>query len=142
MMKLLKYVDDADMVLGTRTCKELVDKDANMGLFLRWGNIFVAKILQLVYGDMRLTDVGCTFRAIKKQALKKIIDIFPLYIKGSYLCSGMIMDALKADLKLVEIPVHYRKRIGVGKITSSGNWKAFTLGLEILFNIFKKKFSD
>jgi len=141
MKKLLTYIDDADMVLGTRTCKELVDKDANMGIFLRWGNIFVAKVLQLVYGGMRLTDVGCTFRVIKKKPLKKIIPMFT-YITGSYLCSGMIMDALITNLKVIEIPVHYRKRIGVGKITSSGDWKAFTLGLEILRNIFKKKFFD
>jgi len=139
MKKLLTYIDDADMVLGTRTCKELVDKDANMGIFLRWGNIFVAKVLQLVYGGMRLTDVGCTFRVIKKKPLKKIIPMFT-YITGSYLCSGMIMDTLKAKFKVIEVPVHYRKRIGVGKITSSGNWRAFTLGLEILKNIFKKRF--
>jgi len=41
MMKLLSYIYDADMVLGTRTCMQLVSKNANMGFFLRWGNILI-----------------------------------------------------------------------------------------------------
>jgi len=137
MKKLLAFIEDADIVLGTRTCMELVEEGANMGFFLRFGNIFVAKVLELFYGDVRLTDVGCTFRAIKKQALKKIINKFR--VGGSYFSPEMIIEALKANLKIIEIPVNYRKRVGAGKITSAGKWKAFKVGLEMLWLIFSRK---
>jgi glycosyltransferase involved in cell wall biosynthesis len=139
MMKLLSYIDGADMILGTRTCMELVGKDANMGFFLRWGNIFIAKILEFFYGNVRLTDVGCTFRVIKRKSLKKIINKFK--VGGSYFSPEMILEALKSGLKVVEIPVNYRKRVGVGKITSAGKWKSFKVGLGMLWLIISRKIS-
>src|SRR5687768_6439566 len=36
--KLLAYADNADLVLGTRTTRELIWAEANMGFALRWGN--------------------------------------------------------------------------------------------------------
>jgi len=136
--KLLAYIEDADMVLGTRTCLQLVSKDANMGKFLHWGNIFIAKLLQLFYGNVRLTDVGCTMRAIRKEALKKIIKNFT--VGGNHFSPEMIIEALKANLKVVEVPLNYRKRVGKGKITSSGKWKAFKVGLRMIWLILCKKF--
>jgi glycosyltransferase involved in cell wall biosynthesis len=140
MEKLLAYIEDADMVLGTRTCMQLVDKNANMGLFLRWGNIFIAKVLELLYGNVRLTDVGCTFRAIRKKALKKIINKFK--VGGSHFSPEMILEALKANLKIIEVPVNYRQRVGKGKITSASKFKAFKVGLKMLWLIFSRKFCD
>jgi len=138
MMKLLSYIYDADMVLGTRTCMQLVSKNANMGFFLRWGNILIAKILEFLYGNVRLTDVGCTFRIIKRKSLKKIINKFS--VGGSYFSPEMILEALKSGLKVVEVPVNYRKRVGKGKITSAGKFKAFKVGLKMLLLIFSRKF--
>ncbi|MDI6825964.1 MAG: glycosyltransferase family 2 protein [Candidatus Aenigmarchaeota archaeon] len=137
--KLLAYIEDADMVLGTRTCLQLVSKDANMGRFFLWGNIFIAKLIQFFYGNVRLTDVGCTMRAIRKKALKKIIKKF--LVGGSHFSPEMIIEALKANLKIVEVPLNYRKRIGIGKITSSGKWRAFKVGLRMIWLIFQKRFS-
>lgn len=136
--KLLVYIEDADMVLGTRTCMQLVAKDANMGKFLHWGNVFVAKLLQLLYGNVRLTDVGCTMRVIRKEALKKIIKKFT--VGGSHFSPEMIIEALKANLKVVEVPLNYRKRIGKGKITSAGKLKAFKVRLKIIWLILQRKF--
>ena len=48
----------------------------------------------------------------------------------------MQLKALKQDLSYVEIPVHYRKRIGTSKV--SGTLKgAFMAGVKILGWIFK-----
>ena len=140
MEKLLSYIDDADIVLGTRSCLELVSKDANMGLYLRFGNIFIAKLIELFYGNVRLTDVGCTFRAIKKSSLKKIINKFK--VGSSHFSPEMIIEALKSRLKVVEIPVNYRKRVGTGKITSAGKWKAFNVGLNMILLIIERKFHE
>ncbi|MFC1666945.1 glycosyltransferase family 2 protein [Candidatus Omnitrophota bacterium] len=136
MEKLLAYIEDADMVLGTRTCRELIGKGANMGFLLRWGNFFMAKLLQTLYGNIRLSDMGCTFRCIRKTALNKIID--SLQVGGSYFAPEMIIEALRANLKVIEIPVNYRHRVGKGKITSASKWNAFKVGLEMLHLILRR----
>src|SRR5216683_2179191 len=38
VLKLLAFADDFDLVLGTRTTRELIWHGANMGWQLRWGN--------------------------------------------------------------------------------------------------------
>ena len=51
----------------------------------------------------------------------------------------MQLKALKHDLTYVEVPVHYRNRIGVSKV--SGTIKgAFMAGVKILGWIFKYSF--
>ena len=62
VLKLLAYSDDFDMVCGTRTTRELIWKQANMGWFLRVGNWTVAKLIQVLYDGPSLTDCGCTLR--------------------------------------------------------------------------------
>ena len=65
--KLLAYLEDSAMVLGTRTTRQMVEQGANMGTLLRWGNVTMAKILELFWyipHEPRLTDVGCTYRAL------------------------------------------------------------------------------
>lgn len=137
--KLLAYIEDVDMVLGTRTCMQLVEREANMNFFLRYGNIFIAKLLQLLYDNVRITDVGCTFRAIKRAALRKIIK--KLKVGGSTFSPEMIIEAIRAGLKIIEVPVHYRKRIGTGSITSESKIKAFIVGLKMIWLIFNRKLS-
>ena len=41
--KLLAYADDFDVVLGSRTNRELIWTGANMGFFMKWANWAVAK---------------------------------------------------------------------------------------------------
>ena len=50
------------MVCGTRTTRELMWEQANMGWFLRVGNLIVAKMIQVLYDGPSLTDCGCTLR--------------------------------------------------------------------------------
>ena len=70
--KFLSYIGDVDVVYGSRTIKNFIGKGANMGHFLKNGNWFVAKMMQVLYRTNSLSDVGCTFRLIKKPALKKM----------------------------------------------------------------------
>ena len=68
VLKLLAYADDFDMVCGTRTTRELIWDQANMGWFLRMGNWTVAKLLQVLYGGPSLSDCGCTLRLTHRAA--------------------------------------------------------------------------
>jgi len=130
MRKLLVYIEGVDFVLGTRSTGELREKGAKMNWFLSYGNLFLAKLIQLrFWGHVRLTDVGCTFRVIRKEALNKIINKFE--VGGSEFSPEMIILALKNNIRTVEIPIHYKVRIGKSKITSNF-WKSFKVGLKMI----------
>lgn len=132
--KLLSYVEEFDMVLGTRTSKTCIWKGANMGLFLKWGNWAVAKLLEFLFNGPSLTDVGCTMRLIKKEALAKIQDKFS--VGTSYFSPEMMILGALNNLKMVEIPLNYRPRRGESKITGR-KFMAIRVGLKMICLIFR-----
>jgi glycosyltransferase involved in cell wall biosynthesis len=137
IIKLLTYSEDFDVVFGTRTAKELIWRGAKMNWFLRVGNVFIAKFLEYVHNGPCLTDVGCTMKLIKKNALKRIIGKFR--VGGSHFSPEFMILAIKNKLKCVEIPVNYKGRIGQSKITSN-LWKSFKLGMVMIGLVISYKF--
>ena len=117
VLKLLAYADDFDMVCGTRTTRELIWEQANMGWFLRIGNLAVAKLVQLLFDGPSLTDCGCTLRLTHRSALARFLD--DLTVGGSHFLPEMVILALKRGVRVIEVPVNYRGRIGESKITGS-----------------------
>jgi glycosyltransferase involved in cell wall biosynthesis len=138
VLKLLAYADDFDMVCGTRTTRELLWDQANMGWFLRIGNWSVAKMIQFLYGGPSLSDCGCTLRLTHRSALAQIER--DLTVGGSHFLPEMVILALKRRLKVIEIPVNYRGRVGESKIT--GNLKgALKTGFRMIGLIIKYRFT-
>src|SRR5689334_11905567 len=76
VLKLLAYADDFDLVLGTRTTRELIWHGANMGWQLRWGNWIVAKLLQVLFDGPSLSDCGCTLRLVRRSAAQRMLPRF------------------------------------------------------------------
>jgi glycosyltransferase involved in cell wall biosynthesis len=138
VLKLLAYADDFDMVCGTRTTRELVWDQANMGWFLRMGNWTVAKMLQFLYGGPSLSDCGCTLRLLHRSALETFRR--DLTVGGSHFLPEMVILALKRRLKVIEVPVNYRGRVGESKIT--GNLKGtLKTGFNMIGLIIKYRFT-
>jgi len=117
VMKLLAYADDFEMVCGTRTTRELIWEQANMGWFLRVGNWAVAKLIQTLYDGPSLTDCGCTLRLTRRTALARIQDEFT--VGGSHFLPEMVILGLLRGVKIIEVPVNYRGRVGESKITGT-----------------------
>jgi len=117
ILKLLAYSEEFDMVCGTRTTRELIWQHANMGWFLRVGNWAVAKLIQVLYGGPSLSDCGCTLRLTHREALAKIQGM--MTVGGSHFLPEMVMLGLKNHLRLIEVPVNYRGRVGESKITGT-----------------------
>jgi glycosyltransferase involved in cell wall biosynthesis len=115
--KLLAYSGDVELVLGTRTTRELIWEAANMGWFLKWGNWLVAKLLELLYDTPALTDVGCTMRLVRRDALERFRD--RLTVGASHFLPEMVVLARLAGVTMLEVPVNYRARRGESKITGS-----------------------
>jgi cellulose synthase/poly-beta-1,6-N-acetylglucosamine synthase-like glycosyltransferase len=139
MTKLLAYIDDADLVVGNRVVRGLVDSDSQMDYFFTWGNMAVAMLLRLRFWDGRhlgpagLMDVGCTFRAIRRPALERILP--DLVVGGNYFSPHMLMVAMARNLTVIEIPIRLRRRVGVSKGASQSLWKGLETGVAMIWHI-------
>ncbi len=134
--KLLAYSDDVAVVFGTRTQRELVWEGANMGLFLKWGNWAVAKLVEFLFNTTLLTDVGCTMRLFHRDAYQKIAPQFS--VGGSAFGPQLLLLTVLNGISFIEIPVNYRKRVGKSSVTGS-KVRAFFLGLEMIAMILRHR---
>ncbi len=120
--------EDYDMVIGSRKLGE-----AEPGAMLpqaRFGNALATTLIKWLYG-VKFTDLG-PFRAIK---FEKLLELEMTDTTFGWTVE-MQVKAAKSGYRCTEVPVSYRKRIGVSKITGtlSGSFKA---GYKILWTIFK-----
>ncbi len=136
--KLLEYLKDADMVIGTRTTRQMIEQGANMDWFLRWGNVVLGKIIQLLWWnhETRFTDVGCTFRGVWKDSYKKFEE--KLEARGPEFSPEMMIEALRARMRVIEIPVSYYKRDS-GESKHSVGVKKLKTGFRMLGLMLRKR---
>ncbi len=129
LTKLVAKIDAGyDFVIGSR-----VLGNAQKGALLpqaRWGNWLAVNLIKLFYG-YSYSDLG-PFRAIK---WKKLLDL-KMQDRNFGWTVEMQIKAVKKKLNVAEVPVSYRKRIGVSKVTGtlSGTVQA---GFKILYIIFR-----
>ena len=118
----------ADLVIGSRVLGE--HEKGSLTPQQRFGNWLATRLIRWLYG-FSYTDLG-PFRAIRAEALRQLRMQDPTY--GWTV--EMQIKALQHRMKVVEIPVRYRKRIGKSKVsgTISGSVKA---GAIILWTIGK-----
>jgi len=120
--------DGYDMVIGSRAMGAM-EKGAMMPQQI-FGNWLATSLIKLIYG-YEFTDLG-PFRAIRYDRLMEI----DMKDKTFGWTVEMQVKAAKLKLKCIEIPVKYRVRIGVSKV--SGTIKGTILaGHKILWTIFK-----
>ncbi len=135
--KMLAYTDEFDALFGTRTSKACIWEGANMGWSLRLGNVVVAKLLEYLHNGPCLTDVGCTFKLIRRPALERIAPY--LTVGGSHFSPELMMVLIRTGLRVLEVPVHYRRRLGESKITGDLS-RAVRLGFRMIVMIVQYRF--
>jgi glycosyltransferase involved in cell wall biosynthesis len=129
LLKLLPYTNDVDVVFGSRTTQALILSGANMGWFLKWGNWAVAKLVEVLYNTVFLSDVGCTYRVIHRESLDLLEPKFA--IDGSSFGLEMMLHVARERMSFVQIPVKYQERVGESSVTGSRS-KAIALGLQMI----------
>src|SRR5690554_3275277 len=123
--------EDIDFVIGSRV-RELREK-GSMTFPQRFGNWLATSLMKLIYAST-FTDLG-PFRAIQYDKLLAL----EMEDKTYGWTVEMQLKALKKKYTYREIPVPYRNRIGVSKV--SGTVKGATMaGVKILGWIFKYSF--
>ena len=132
LAKFMPYMAEFDVVFGTRTSRSCIWAGANMGHFLRYGNCAVAKYLEYLHNGPCLTDVGCTFKMLRRDV---VADLSAHWTVGDSSFSPELMIlCIRRSWRCVEIPINYGARIGTSKITGSFR-KAFLLGLQMIWLI-------
>jgi glycosyltransferase involved in cell wall biosynthesis len=138
--KLLSYSSDFEVVFGTRTSRAAIWSGAFMPFVVRFANWLWAKFVEVLYNGPVLTDVGCTYKLISRGALEKVKPFFHLSKgDGTFSPELMIWLLRQKDLKIIEVPVIYKERVGVSSYTGS-IWKAGKLGIKMLPLIIRYKF--
>lgn len=120
--------NEADLVIGSRALG--VRENGSMMPQQIFGNWLATRMLKLFYG-VRYTDLG-PFRAIRWQALQNM----HMRDRTFGWTVEMQLKAAKQNLRITEVPVDYRKRIGFSKV--SGTVKGSILaGYKIITTIIK-----
>jgi glycosyltransferase involved in cell wall biosynthesis len=132
LFKLLAFSGECEAVFGSRTVDVFIWDGANMGWFLRWGNWAVGKLLEVVFNTAHVSDVGCTFRLLRRSAVDTIAPF--ARSDGSFYGLEMMILVIIGRLKFVQIPVNYRERVGVSSVTGDVR-KAWVLGLQMIRTI-------
>ncbi|WP_248724126.1 glycosyltransferase family 2 protein [Seonamhaeicola sp. ML3] len=123
--------DDFDFVIGARV-KQL--REAGSMTFPQiFGNWLATFLMKLMFGS-KFTDLG-PFRAIKYNKLLAL----EMEDKTYGWTVEMQLKALKKKLRYKEVPVNYRNRIGVSKVSGTVKGAIFA-GIKILGWIFKYSF--
>ena len=116
----------ADMVIGSRVLGGA--EHGSLTPQQVFGNWLATRLIRLLWGA-RFSDLG-PFRAIRDDALRML----EMEDRNFGWTVEMQVKAAKAGLKFAEVPVRYRQRIGVSKVsgTLSGTIKAGTKILSVI----------
>lgn len=123
--------DNIDFVIGARVKK--LREDGSMTPQQVFGNWLATFLMKLFFGA-KFTDLG-PFRAIKYDKLLQL----QMEDKTYGWTVEMQLKALKQKLSYIEVPVKYKKRIGVSKVSGTVKGTIFA-GVKILGWIFKYSF--
>jgi glycosyltransferase involved in cell wall biosynthesis len=116
----------ADLVIGSRALG--AREPGALAPQARLGNLLACFLIRVLQGH-RYTDLG-PFRAIRWEACRRLEMQDPDF---GWTCE-MQVKAVRDGLRIAEVPVSYRRRVGVSKITGtfSGTLRA---GWKILWTI-------
>ncbi|HQQ62114.1 MAG TPA: NTP transferase domain-containing protein [Pseudomonadales bacterium] len=129
--KLFAYLRDADMVIGTRTTRQLIEQGSSMRGLVRFAHAGLGKLMELLWWnrEARFTDTGCTFRAFWRSTFETIRP--QLSCKGPEFSAEMMIACLDARLRVIEIPVNYFNR-SASQIRAYRNWQTFWSFLRLI----------
>ncbi|WP_420400991.1 glycosyltransferase family 2 protein [Flagellimonas sp.] len=120
--------DDVDFVVGAR--KKALREPGSMTPQQVFGNQLATFLMRLFF-RAKFTDLG-PFRAIKYEKLKEL----QMEDKTYGWTVEMQLKVLRKKMSYVEVPVRYKRRIGVSKVSGTVKGTIFA-GIKILGWIFK-----
>jgi len=133
LLKIVKPIieENIDFVVGARVKR--LRENGSMTFPQRFGN-WLATTLMSLFFNSKFTDLG-PFRAIKYDKLLSL----QMEDKTYGWTVEMQLKALRSKLTYIEVPVKYRNRIGISKVSGTVKGAIFA-GVKIMGWIFKYSF--
>lgn len=122
----------ADLVIGSRTRGRR--EAGSLTWQAEFGNRLACGLIRILW-EVRYTDLG-PFRAIRWDALQML----HMHDRDYGWTIEMQIKAIRARLKILEVPVSYRQRIGQSKISGTVRG-TLAAGFKILFTVLKQAIS-
>lgn len=102
---------ECDMVMGTRLKGKILP--GAMPWSHRWiGNPILSGMLKLLF-KTRISDSHCGMRSFTRESYRKM----GLRTTGMEFASELVVNALRNELRIQELPITYRPRIGESKLS-------------------------
>ncbi len=102
----------ADLVVGSR----MAGNDTEMPLIRRIGNVFFANVLTLI-GRTAVSDSASGMRVFRREALGMLSPL----PDGLNLTPVMSTRAVHEGVRVAEVPIPYRERVGESKLSVAGD---------------------
>ena len=145
--KMLPYLDHCDAIITTRQEQVLTEKGNQNNTMHTWGNYIIASILQLKFfnfkhrGLVHFNDAACIYRCFRREALEKVIKTYENEKTGKFSygvrepTTGIFTTckSIECGLRIVQIPITFKKRIGISKSGAEKKNIAFRFGLDFIW---------
>jgi hypothetical protein len=120
-------MDGEDVYMGT----------SEHGHPVEMGKLGVAKLMEVLFNTNYLSDVGCTYRMIRREALLKMRPTFQ--VKSNFFGPEMMVRGYRMRFRCLQIPVNYKDRVGSSSVTGDIR-KAAVLGVQMIILIVAMRF--
>ncbi|MBX3025621.1 hypothetical protein KF840_12010 [bacterium] len=139
--KFLVYLRDADMVVGTRTTRQMIEQGTNMRGIVRLAHIVLAKLLQMLWWrlECRFTDICCVYRALWRSTYTTIRD--NLTSEDAEIFPEMVIEVLRARRRIIEIPINYYSR-DLEYLQVHGRYQTVDTFVRVLALLLRRRWSD
>ena len=129
--RLLEYIDEYDMVVGSRT-----GGDVNIQLYRRPAKWFLSKLANYLSGT-KIPDINSGMRIFRREDAKKFFNILP---SGFSFTTTMTLAYFSNGYNVKYVPIDYYERKGKSKIKpfrDGFNFIALMIKMTMYFNPLK-----
>jgi NDP-sugar pyrophosphorylase family protein len=135
--KLLEYLKDSDMVVGTRTTRQMIEQGTNLSPLARLINLIMGKMVEIFWWgqEPRFTDADCHYFGLWRESYNKISP--GLTEKGRFFVVELMIEFVRSHMRCIEIPVSYYKPVESASYSLKQSIKD---AFQIFKLILKKKF--
>lgn len=133
IFKLLPYLENNDMVIGSRPYKLFP-------IYQKISKYIISKLLSFVF-KQDIKDINSGLRIMKTSVVK---DYLPLLSEKFSFTAGITLAMLIDKKRLEYVPIQYNKRLGKTKIKAfSYTWNFIKSYIKIIYNLkFKKIYTS
>jgi hypothetical protein len=105
-----------------------------MDWLLRWGNWAVAKLIEVSLNTTHLSDVGCTYRLLRKDMAEYVAA--GMTVGGSHAGVEIMLLTITSDARFIEVPLNYLPRVGTSSVTGR-RLAAVSVGLRMIGTVLR-----